>query len=186
MTDTASLVPNRETLSLFDGCARTDTREQGYSKNSFTFYNRIAGVYWQRVRDLADDWYRRMPDEVAPDIRLRLRCGDDRSFYGAFWEMYCYETLIRLGYEVESRQGATPGALPTMSLWVATRPGPRSVQLSVPAPYPNHIARSKTSAGINHQEEHTKTQLQRASLEGPYCYHSSVSGRWIGASFDAT
>lgn len=31
----------------------------------------------------------------------RLRCGDDRSFYGAFWEMYCHETLIRLGYEVE-------------------------------------------------------------------------------------
>jgi hypothetical protein len=89
-------------MQLFDGDTRTDTREQRYSEGCFAFYNRIAGAYWQRVRDLLDEWFTRIPEVDRSDIRARFRSDDDRSFKAAFFEIYCHETLLRLGYEIQS------------------------------------------------------------------------------------
>jgi hypothetical protein len=60
----------------------------------------LAGPSWQRVRELIEAWFERLCGDAKADVAARLRSGDDRQFQAAFLELYCHETLLRLGYRV--------------------------------------------------------------------------------------
>lgn len=96
---------------VFDDRERTDPSPASHSENSTAFLNRVAGAYWDQVRDLIEDWASRVPDAPRRDIVARLRSSSDRQSRAAFWELYLHETFVRAGYEVElhpSVEGARP------------------------------------------------------------------------------
>ncbi|MFF2389138.1 hypothetical protein [Agromyces sp. NPDC058104] len=66
------------------------------------FLNRVAGDYWDQVRELVEDWAARVPSVARRDVVARLRSPHDRQFSAAFWELYLHETFLRAGFEVES------------------------------------------------------------------------------------
>lgn len=85
--------------SLFDDFCRNDGRPALFDEPTFGFLNRRAGARWQRVRDLLDEWFGRVPDEEArADLRGRLRSGAEVDFRSAFFELYCHEALRRAGW----------------------------------------------------------------------------------------
>jgi len=96
---------------VFDDRERTDPSPASHSENTAAFLNRVAGGYWDQVRDLVEDWASRVPEVGGRDIVARLRSSSDRQSRAAFWELYLHETFLRAGYEVElhpSVQGPRP------------------------------------------------------------------------------
>lgn len=72
--------------------------------------NRAAGAAWVRVRGEIERWFSRVCESSKTSLAGRLRSDDDRQMGGAFWELYCHESLIRLGLNVECEpevQGST-------------------------------------------------------------------------------
>jgi hypothetical protein len=87
--------------SLFDDFCRHDVRPALFDEPTFGFLSRRAGSKWQRVRDLLDEWFGRVPDEEArADLRGRLRSGTEVAFRSAFFELYCHEALRRAGWSL--------------------------------------------------------------------------------------
>lgn len=84
---------------LFDEIKRTDANPAGYSEDSFSFLNRAAGAYWQRVRTELDAWYAAFPDASA-DLWKRFRKADSKQHYGAWWELYLHHLFTNLGFRV--------------------------------------------------------------------------------------
>jgi hypothetical protein len=94
---------------IFDGFERTNASTSTYSESTFRFLNRAAGPFWNRVRDLIEEWFGRLCDDAREDLRGRLRSDDNRQFRAAFWELYCHETLLRLGFEVTCHPSVEAG-----------------------------------------------------------------------------
>ncbi|OHT79227.1 hypothetical protein BKG69_12520 [Mycobacteroides chelonae] len=85
---------------VFDDHPRTDATPADHRETSFQFLNRVAGSYWDQVRELVQDWLNHIIDDVHyRDIRGRLR-ADNASSYSAFLELYVHELLLRAGYQV--------------------------------------------------------------------------------------
>jgi hypothetical protein len=84
---------------LFDEIERTDGNPAGYSQDSFSFLNRAAGRYWERVRTELDAWYAAFPDASA-DLWKRFRKADSKQHYGAWWELYLHHLFTNLGCRV--------------------------------------------------------------------------------------
>ena len=70
------------------------------TESTFQYLNRAKGPVWQRVRDLAEQWYADYPDETG-DLRSRFRRNDPHQHVPAWWELYTYTLFCLLGYLVE-------------------------------------------------------------------------------------
>ena len=86
--------------TVFDDVERDDPTHGRFAETTFEILNRAPGPYWGRVRDLAEEWFARLCAEGQAHVRSRLRARDDRQFRAGFWELYCHESLLRLGYEI--------------------------------------------------------------------------------------
>src|SRR5829696_4179061 len=89
--DEASLFPPRE---------RTDTSPAGHIESRYSFLDRVDSVFFARVRDLMNDWFASLPEEIQDDLGARWRSGDDRQAMAAFWEMYLFVAHRRTGFQV--------------------------------------------------------------------------------------
>ena len=87
-------------MTLFDGFDRSDRSPRRYDEDSFSFYNRAAGVHWQRVRDVLDEWFAAYPDEHKADLRGRFRSKVAGQHVGAIWELYLHRLFSCMGYSV--------------------------------------------------------------------------------------
>ncbi|GIH68358.1 hypothetical protein [Sphaerimonospora thailandensis] len=86
-------------MNIFSAFERTDpSRRHGESHSQFI--DRVAGPFWDQVRDLIEDWFSRLCSDAQADVRGRLRSRDDRQSKGAFFELYLHECLLRMGYTV--------------------------------------------------------------------------------------
>ena len=94
-----SPVASASRATLFDRIERTNASPAGYSEDSFSFLNRVAGPYWQRVRTALDDWYAVFPDTSA-DLWKRFRKADPKQHYAAWWELYLHHLFTNLGFRV--------------------------------------------------------------------------------------
>jgi hypothetical protein len=77
-----------------------------------TLAQRLAGAVTgpdQRVRDLLEAWFARLPGPAQTDVRSRLWERDRRLALAAFWELYLHELLTRLGYRLVPHP-TVPGA----------------------------------------------------------------------------
>jgi hypothetical protein len=57
---------------IFDEITRTDP-EPSRGEDSFTFLNRAATPYWERVRAFVEEAFRAYPGRHAADLRGRFR-----------------------------------------------------------------------------------------------------------------
>ena len=85
---------------LFDDIERTDATP-AREEDSFTFLNRVATPYWDRVRSFAEEAFGAYPREHAADLRARFRDRRWSTHIGAWWELYLYTLFRSLGLEVE-------------------------------------------------------------------------------------
>jgi hypothetical protein len=87
-------------MMLFDDTERYDASPSAYSEDTFSFYNRVAGPTWTRIRRTLDGWFADYPVEHSADLRGRFRSNREGAHASAFWEMYLHHLFGRLGYEV--------------------------------------------------------------------------------------
>lgn len=85
---------------LFDAIDRTDARPGRHGESTFAFFNRVAGIVWERIRTEEEAWYAEYPDEHG-DLRERFRSDDDTQHFAAWWELYLHRLFSRLGFEIE-------------------------------------------------------------------------------------
>lgn len=97
---------------VFSENHRSDPTPATYSESTFAFLDRAAGAYWERIQALIEAWFGRFCPEEASHLRSRLRSHDEQHFRGAFWELYCHETLCRLNYEVTCHPDVGTGRRP--------------------------------------------------------------------------
>lgn len=86
--------------ALFDTFERTDASPSD-DEDSFSFLNRAAGPFWERVRVLVDAWFAAFPAEHMADLRQRFRGRAWGEHIGAWWELYLYTLFLTLGHAVE-------------------------------------------------------------------------------------
>lgn len=84
---------------LFDETPRSDPRPASDIEDSFTFLNRVAGPYWERVRQELNRWYAAFPDERG-GLRSRFRKRPPQQHYAAWWELYLHRLFSCLGFEI--------------------------------------------------------------------------------------
>jgi hypothetical protein len=87
-------------VNIFSAVERTDPSPAGHGESHSQFIGRVAGHFWDQVRDLIEEWFSRLCPDAQPDVRGRLRSRDDRQSKGAFLELYLHECLLRMGYAV--------------------------------------------------------------------------------------
>jgi hypothetical protein len=85
---------------VFDGLPRTDATPARHNEGRFAFLNRSASQYFERVRDLIEDWFSHLPQAAKNDLRGALR-ADDRQMESAFWELFLHEAYRCSGFEIE-------------------------------------------------------------------------------------
>jgi hypothetical protein len=86
---------------LFSDVARTDVTAKRYDESSFTHLDRRAGAKFDRIRDLIECWFARLPSEGRYEMLQRFRSSDDTTFHSSFLELYTHELLIRTDHSVE-------------------------------------------------------------------------------------
>lgn len=86
---------------LFDDGSRTDASAAGYGEDHFTFLNRAASRYWERVRLELDRWFASYPAAGAADLRARFRSRRPAQHWGAWWELYLFRLFTCLGFHIE-------------------------------------------------------------------------------------
>ena len=87
-------------VNIYSAYERTDPSPARHGSSQFEFLDRVAGRFWEQVRDLIEEWFSRLPADAQADVRGRLRDKDDRQSKGAFFELYLHECLLRMGYAV--------------------------------------------------------------------------------------
>lgn len=85
---------------LFDAYYRIDATHATSNEDSFSFLNRAAGPYWERVRELLESLFAEYPPEHAADLRARFRDRRWELHVGAWWELYLYSLFRALDAEV--------------------------------------------------------------------------------------
>lgn len=94
-------------MVIYSDRSRTDASPKRESEPEAEFYDRIAGPYWDQVREVINKWSSHLPVDAQPGIRSRLRDrNNDSNVFSALWELYLHEMLIGSGCTVEVEQAA--------------------------------------------------------------------------------
>jgi hypothetical protein len=88
---------------------RTDASPRREAEPDAEFLGRIAGSYWDQVRDVINEWWSHLPDAAQPGLRSRiLDRNQDSNVSSALWELYLHEMLLGSGctVQIEHRKGS--------------------------------------------------------------------------------
>src|SRR3954447_23347680 len=88
-------------MRLFDDFERANPLPAEEGEDSFSFMNRVAQPFWQRIRDELDQWFAAYPPDDATDLRSRFRDASPAQHFAAWWELYLHELFLRLGFAVD-------------------------------------------------------------------------------------
>ncbi|MFH8792985.1 hypothetical protein [Streptomyces sp. NPDC017941] len=89
-------------MGVYTSQSRTDASPKRAAESESEFLTRIAGPYWDQVRDVINEWWSHLPDQDQPGMRSRLRDrNSDTNVYSALWELYLHEMLLGSGCTVE-------------------------------------------------------------------------------------
>lgn len=102
---------------LFPNRDRTDAAPRRHDETLAVFLERVAGPYWDRVRQLLERWLERVSDEETQnDLAGRLLDSDHRQHRSAFWELYLHESFLRGGWQVFPHPALGTGSRPDFQL----------------------------------------------------------------------
>ncbi|MFF3242475.1 hypothetical protein ACFYWY_01800 [Streptomyces sp. NPDC002870] len=105
---------------------RTDASPKRAAETESEFFDRIAGPFWDQVRNVINEWWSHFPDQTQPGLRSRLLDrNSDSNVHSALWELYLHEMLLGSGCTVEIEPGiGTRGTNPD---FLVTREGKQFV-----------------------------------------------------------
>jgi hypothetical protein len=89
-----------EQVNIFSRLVRTDSSPMTEAEGEHAFLNRVAGEYWDDVRDLMEEWLARYPNHKAPELARRLQ-ADSRGFWGAYLELFLHQFFSQSGASVD-------------------------------------------------------------------------------------
>ncbi|MEV6836339.1 hypothetical protein AB0N17_17805 [Streptomyces sp. NPDC051133] len=101
-------------MGVYASRNRTDAAPKRAAEPQAEFFERVAGPFWDQVRDVINEWWSRFPDRARPGLLSRLRDRNcDTNVYSALWELYLHAMLLGSGCSVEvERQTGTGGYKP--------------------------------------------------------------------------
>lgn len=134
-------------MVLFDDLNRTDPSPASHLEDHFTFLNRVATPYWERVRALLAEWVDRLPDGDRTDVVARMRSRDRRQFLGGFWETYLFVSFERLGFGVTTHP-QVPESNRRPDFRIETNLGPAYVEATVASASNYELARDRRRGQI--------------------------------------
>ena len=92
-------------MVVYTSRSRTDPRPRRAAEPEAEFYERIAGPYWDQVREVINEWWSHLPEHVQTGLRSRLLDrNSDSNVSSALWELYLHEMLLGSGCTVEIEQ----------------------------------------------------------------------------------
>ena len=86
---------------VFSNIERSDFSSAGYSESTYSYLNRSARPSAERLRQLIESWVSQYPVTERNEIIPRLQSLQDHELNSAFFELYLYQVLLKMGYEVE-------------------------------------------------------------------------------------
>jgi hypothetical protein len=93
-------------MGVYTNRRRTDASPKRAAESDAEFFERIAGPFWDQVRDVINVWWSHLPDHAQPGVRSRLLDRNlDANVFSALWELYLHEMLIGSGCTVEVELG---------------------------------------------------------------------------------
>lgn len=95
---------------VFSDLERTGPSPAGHNEPTFRFLDRVAGDYWDQVRDLIEAWIANVPAARRADLIGRLRSTDNANHVGAYWQLHLHETYRRSGFTVTTHPEVPAGA----------------------------------------------------------------------------
>lgn len=112
-----------------------DASPKRAAESDAEFFERIAGPFWDQVRDVINEWWSHLPGHAQPGVRSRLLDRNSgTNVYSALWELYLHEMLLGSGCTVEvepemGTRGKNPDFLVTRdgeqfvveAIWTAQR-----------------------------------------------------------------
>src|ERR1022692_3745375 len=84
---------------VFSDRQRSDPRPRA-GESQYAFLDRIAGPFWDRIRQLIDAWADGYSPADQTDVVRRLQSADDLQFLGAYWELLLFHGLKAMGFQV--------------------------------------------------------------------------------------
>jgi hypothetical protein len=93
-------------MVVYTSWDRTDASPKRAAETDAEFFGRIAGPFWDQVRDVINEWWSHLPDHAQPGVRSRLLDrNSDTNVFSALWELYLHEMLLGSGCTVEIEPG---------------------------------------------------------------------------------
>ena len=89
-----------QSLRLFDQFVRNDHRPAYRSEPDYEFLNQSAWPAYENIRKVLERWFAGYPASHKVDLRARFRKGD-HNHASAYFELYLYQVLSRLGLSPE-------------------------------------------------------------------------------------
>jgi hypothetical protein len=88
-------------MRLFDeNIIRIDEGPAKHSEPHFTYLNRTARESFSWIREVIESWFEGYPSNDKEELFSRFRSTNDGQHLGAFFELYCYSLLQKLGFSV--------------------------------------------------------------------------------------
>lgn len=93
-------------MAVYTSWDRTDASPKRAAETDAEFFERIAGPFWDQVRDVINEWWSHLPDHAQSGVRSRLLDrNSDTNVFSALWELYLHEMLLGSGCTVEVEPG---------------------------------------------------------------------------------
>lgn len=86
---------------LFDDIRRSELKSDSPSESMFRDINQYDWPGATSIRNTLESWLENYPCRHRADLRERFRSNDDQNHEGAFFELFLYELLTRLGFSLE-------------------------------------------------------------------------------------
>ncbi|RBP41449.1 hypothetical protein DES53_107281 [Roseimicrobium gellanilyticum] len=86
---------------LFDQTLRQNSSPKLSGESEFVFLNRSSRQEFDTVRCMLEQLASAYPQDALPELRSRVRCGDDTLFHSAVFELLVYSILKKLGYDLQ-------------------------------------------------------------------------------------
>lgn len=87
-------------MALFDQFVRTDHRPAYRSESDYEFMNLSAWPAYENIRNVLERWFADYPASHKGDLSARFR-KSDQNHAAAYFELYLYQILSRLGLSPE-------------------------------------------------------------------------------------
>jgi len=88
-------------MKLFEEILRTRIGFANHAEPKFNYINLSARKPYNLIRELLEEWYSSYPESAKKNLRGRFISSNDIEHLAAFFELYLYNLLRKIGFEVE-------------------------------------------------------------------------------------